>query len=141
MAVRRTFLQLALIDVLFLIALGVLGARYHGHVHPAGNVAIAMVLAVFCISAVYALRLAYTGRKDSGHIAFAANVCPAIGIAGVASGFLIALSGSTGDIQQRVVGASSGLAATIVAISCMVILDLQAHMLREPNRGCGCGKG
>lgn len=127
----RLFLGLSLIDTIFLIALGTLGAHFHGHVHPAGNIAIGAVLAVFCVSAGYALLLAYRGDRDrQGHLGFAANVCPAIGIAGVASGFLIALSGSSGDAQQRVFGASSGLAATVVAVSCMVVLDFQAHLLK-----------
>ncbi len=150
MAVTR-FLQLSLIDVLFGLALATLAVLYSGHIHTAGLVAIAMVLAVFCVGAAYALRKASRGEGDgAGHLGLAANICPAIGIAGVASGFLIALSGGTDDIQERVIGASSGLAATVVAVACMVVLDVQSHMLRpsfQKCRGsdrcrndCQCGK-
>ncbi len=141
MAFVIRFLQLSLIDVLFGLALTTLAVLYSGHIHTAGLVAIAMTLAVFSFGAVYALRKASRGEADSaGHLELAANICPAIGIAGVASGFLVALSGGTDDIQERVIGASSGLAATVVAVACMVVLDTQAHMLR-PKRGCKCGKG
>lgn len=128
---RARFLQLVLIDVLYIIALATVGALYHGHVHTAGLVAIAAVLAVFCTAAAYALRIAWRNAGDIAHLELAANICPMIGITGVASGFLIALSGGTDDIQERVVGASSGLAATVVAVACMGILVVQAHMLRK----------
>lgn len=137
----RRMLELALIDTLFVIALGTCAFLYGGHVHVAGTVAIVAVLVVWASASAYALRIAGNGGLDtSGHIGFAANVCPAIGIAGVASGFLVALSSGTEDIQDRVVGASSGLAATVVAVMCMVLLDVQAHMLR-PARGCECERG
>ena len=132
---KRRFLSLALIDVVFLTTLVTLGARYYGHIHPAGLVAIALALSVFCAAAGYALRLAYHGHPDRGeHVGFAANVCPAIGIAGVAMGFLLALSGGTENVQERVIGASSGLAATVVAVACYVVLDVQAHILKSGGR-------
>ena len=55
---RRRFLQLALSDVLFLMALGTIAALYSGSIHLAGIVAIVAVLAVFCIAACNALRIA-----------------------------------------------------------------------------------
>ena len=130
-------------DTLFLLALGTAGVVYGAHIHTAGVVAIAGVLAVFCVAAAYALYGTYIGRIEVRHIELAANICPAIGIAGVASGFLIALSAGTEDIQQRVVGASSGLAATVIAVACMVVLDCQAHMLKtvSKNTQCACGSG
>lgn len=129
------FLQLALINVLFGLSLGTFGVLYSGRIHAAGVVAIAAVLIVYAFATAYALHLAREGRPDANdHVALAASVCPAIGIAGVAGGFLIALSAGTDDIQERVIGASSGLAATVIAVVCMVLLDVQAHMLR--NRPC-----
>lgn len=136
---KRRFLSLALIDVLFLIALGVLGARYHGHVHPAGNIAIAVVLAVFCVSSGYGLLCAF-GRLHykPEHLDLAIAVCPMIALMATVSGFLIAFSGGTEDVQQRVLGASTGLSATFVGIACAVVLMAQAHILHEPKSGCAC---
>lgn len=130
------FLQLVLIDTLFVLALASVGFLYGGHIHTAGIAAIAVVLAVFSVSVAYALRVAYTGRGEVRHIELGANLCPMIGIAGVASGFLVALSGGTEDVQARIIGASSGLAATVVAVGCMALLEVQAHMLRGPQTGC-----
>lgn len=130
------FLQLCLIDVVYALALGTAGVTYAGHIHTAGLVAIAAVLVVFLAGAGYALRMAYAGRGDISHLELAANLCPMIGIAGVASGFLVALSGGTEDVQSRIIGASSGLAATVVAVACMALLEVQGHMLRGPKGGC-----
>lgn len=132
----RRFLQLVLIDSLFLLALVTAGVQYGGHIHTAGLIAIVVVLLVFGAAAGYALWMAYRGSGDTAHIDLAANLCPMIGIAGVAAGFLVALSGGTEDVQARIVGASSGLAATVVAVACMGLLEVQAHMLRGPKRGC-----
>lgn len=136
MAAVTRFLELALVDVLFVLSLATAGGLYAGHIHTAGIVAIIFVLVVFGLAAIYALKMAWLGHGDIAHVELAANLCPMIGIAGVAGGFLIALSGGAEDVQARIIGASSGLAATVVAVAAMAVLEVQAHMLRGPKTQC-----
>ena len=137
----RTFLQLALSDVLFLMALGTIGALYNGSIHLAGVVAIVAVLAVFGIAACNALRIAWRGAGDTSHLNLAVAVCPMIAMLGTVSGFLIAFSGGSGDVQERVLGASTGLASTFVGVACSILLMGQEHLLRSQDvnkSGCSC---
>ncbi len=134
MAVVTRFLQLALIDVIFGLALATLAYLYSGTIHSAGLVAIAAVLAVFAISAGYALLQARRGQPAD--LELAVNVSPMIAMLGTVAGFLIAFSGGTGDVQERVLGASTALASTFVGIACAVVLMVQARMLKGESRGC-----
>ncbi len=96
---------------------------YNGHVHPIGKVAVAVVLAVFAVGAWCALE----GRSAS--LSLAIRACPMLALCGTVAGFLIAFGGSTTDVQQRVLGASTGLVATFVGISSALVLMLQRHLL------------
>lgn len=122
------FLQLALIDVLFVLALGTLGVLFNGHIHMAGIVAIVAVLAVFCVSALYALWWTKNGKPVDLELPIA--ICPMIAMLGTVAGFLIAFSGGTGDVQDRVLGASTGLASTFIGIACAIVLMVEQRLCR-----------
>jgi hypothetical protein len=139
-AARPTFLRWALVAALSVVALVGAAASYHGHVHAVGKVSVAIVLVVFAFATVYAGVLAW--RKDDStedqadsrgleHVALAIRICPMLAMLGTASGFLIAFTGSTEDVQQRVAGASTGIVATVVGVACTIVLMLQRHLLDE----------
>lgn len=121
-------LQVALIDVLFLLALGTLRVLYSGEIHAAGLIAIVAVLIVFGVSAAYALRKASRGEPADLELPIAA--LPMISMLGTVAGFLVAFSGESGDVQQRVLGASTGLVSTFVGIACALVLMGQQRLLR-----------
>lgn len=122
------FLQLVLINVLFAIGLGTAGALYSGDVHPAGVVAIVAVLGIYVVASAYALWRAWYGRTVD--LELAVNVCPMVAMLGTVAGFLIAFSGATGDVQERVLGASTGLVSTFVGVACAIVLMCQQRLLR-----------
>ena len=134
---RPLFLRWALVTVLAVVAFVVAFVSYHGDVHTVGKVSAAIVLAVFALASAYCGLLAWRaddGRADSRsleHVSFAIRVCPMLAMLGTASGFLIAFTGSTQDVQQRVAGASTGIVATVVGVACTIVLMLQRHLLDE----------
>lgn len=134
---RALFLQWALVTTLALVAFVVAFASYHGHVHAAGKVSAGIVLAVFGLASAYCGLLAWradNGRTDSRsleHVSFAIRVCPMLAMLGTATGFLIAFTGTTEDVQQRVAGASTGIVATVVGVACTIVLMVQRHLLDE----------
>lgn len=138
---RPLFLRWALVTALAVVALAIIRLLYHGHVHPAGTVAIVAVLAIFVAANCACGLLAW--QADSGHrptdsrlddIAEAVEACPKVAMLGTVAGFLIALSGDAASIQQRMTGASTGLAATFVGIACMIVLGLQLRLLARHAR-------
>jgi hypothetical protein len=137
---RPRFLRWALITALSLVAFLAALLSYHGHVHAVGKVSAAIVLAVFAVASAYCGVLAWradadsVGRADARaleHVSFAIRVCPMLAMLGTASGFLIAFTGSTENVQQRVAGASTGIIATVVGVACTIVLMLQRHLLDE----------
>lgn len=137
--VVTVFLRLALVNALFAVGLVAARVTYDGHIHAAGKACIVVVLAVYAVAAVYGMLLAYRdGPKlhrfpPAGvrHITLAIKLLPQLALLGSVSGFLIALSGSSEDVQQRVVGAATGLTATFVGISCAVCLTVQRHLIER----------
>lgn len=134
---RKLFLRWALVNVLFLIALIVAAISYSGPVPTAAKLVITAVFTVYVCASVFAGVLSWKEQKDRDHhLSEAIGLCPMVAMLGTVSGFLIALSGSTTDtahIQDKVLGASSGLLATFVGISCAIVLVL----LRLPLRDLG----
>ena len=134
---RPLFLRWALVTTLALVAFVVAFVSYHGDVHTVGKGSAAVVLAVFSSASAYCGLLAWRadeGRADHRsleHVSFAIRVCPMLAMLGTASGFLIAFTGSTEDVQQRVAGASTGIVATVVGVACTIVLMLQRHLLDE----------
>jgi hypothetical protein len=137
---KPRFLRWALVTTLALVAFAAAVTSYHGHVHTVGKVSAAIVLAVFAVSTAYCGLLAWRAdRTSSGsemsrgleHVALAIRVCPMLAMLGTASGFLIAFTGSSEDVQQRVAGASTGIVATVVGVACTIVLMLQRHLLDE----------
>jgi hypothetical protein len=137
---KPRFLRWALVTTLALVAFAVAVTSYHGQVHTVGKVSAAIVLAVFAVATAYCGVLAWradeasSGRvADRGleHVALAIRVCPMLAMLGTASGFLIAFTGSSDDVQQRVAGASTGIVATVVGVACTIVLMLQRHLLDE----------
>ena len=137
---RPLFLRWALVNALALVAFVTAAASYHGHVHTVGKVSAGVVLLVFALASAYCGLLAWRtdGRVSGGadaraldHVSFAIRVCPMLAMLGTASGFLIAFSGTTDDVQQRVAGASTGIVATVVGVACTIVLMLQRHLLDE----------
>ena len=137
---RPLFLRWALVNALALVAFITATTSYHGHVHTVGKVSAGIVLVVFALASGYCGLLAWRadGRVSGGadvrgldHVSFAIRVCPMLAMLGTASGFLIAFTGSTDDVQQRVAGASTGIIATVVGVACTIVLMLQRHLLDE----------
>ena len=136
---RPRFLRWALVNSLALVAFATAAASYHGHVHTPGKVSVAIVLGVFALGSAYCGVLAWRADEPEGHhdpralehVSFAIRVCPMLAMLGTASGFLIAFTGSTEDVQQRVAGASTGIVATVVGVACTIVLMLQRHLLDE----------
>jgi len=125
------WLKWLLINALFVIALVTARLTYHGHIHVSGELAIAAVLTIYGLASGYCGKLAWN-EKDHGisHVSLAIDLCPMVAMLGTVSGFLLAFNNAAGDIQHRVVGASTGLASTFIGIACMVVLMLQRHLLR-----------
>ena len=136
---RPRFLRWALVTALALVLFVVAATSYHGHVHATGKVSAAIVLGVFTLATAYCGLLAWRSDALAGgadaraleHVSFAIRVCPMLAMLGTASGFLIAFTGSTEDVQQRVAGASTGIVATVVGVACTIVLMLQRHLLDE----------
>lgn len=120
-------LKLALVNVLFALALGTLAILYEGKIHAAGVIASACVLAVFAVSAAYALRQAYHGETADLELPIAA--LPMLSMLGTIAGFLIAFSADAGDVQERVLGASTGLVSTFVGIACAIVLMVEQRLV------------
>lgn len=136
---HQIFLKWALINVLFLLALGVGMVSYGGKVEVAGKVATGVVILVYLAASAMSGYAAW--RMDLGkrlhlarnlpHLSLAIEISPMIAMLGTVGGFMIAFGSSAGDVQHRVIGASTGLAATLVGISCTVVLMVIRHLLEE----------
>jgi hypothetical protein len=133
-------LRLALLNSLFALALVAARLAYGGHVHPIAYVAVGVVLFVYGAGSVQAVRMAHRrpGRQLDDDREWEAGLrrldrlaarCPKVAMAGTVAGFLIAFSSSTADVAQRVRGASTGLAATLIGIVAMLLLELQHDWL------------
>ena len=145
--IRPLFLRLLLLDSLFGCALAAGAIAYHGRIHPVTVVVVAVVLAAFAAGSAVCLWLAWTKpvkdargtvwvaapwsqrRRLLADVAFVAGRLPGIAIIGTGLGFLIALSGDVGQVQQRVAGASSGILATVIGVACWLCLEWQHHWL------------
>ena len=128
---RGLFLKLLLLDSLFACALVAGALAYHGHVHPVAAVAVAVVLAAFAAGAGVCLWLAWTDKRgrvlnDVGELA---ELLPGLALLGTTAGFLIALSGDSGDVQHRIAGAATGIVSTFVGIACWLVLSAQYRLL------------
>lgn len=137
---RREGLLLRLVVLNSLFALALVAARlaYSGHVNPVAYAAVGLVLVVYAAGAVQAARMAWwrpdrafgsAWQEGLRRVDRLAARCPKVAMAGTVTGFLIAFSGSTADVAQRVRGASTGLAATLVGIVAMLLLELQQDWL------------
>jgi len=136
---RPRFLRWALVTTLALVGFVAAAASYHGHVHATGKVSAGIVLGVFALASAYCGLLSWRADERADgvdhraleHVSFAIRICPMLAMLGTASGFLIAFTGSTEDVQQRVAGASTGIVATVVGVACTIVLMLQRHLLDE----------
>jgi ABC-type protease/lipase transport system fused ATPase/permease subunit len=136
---RPRFLRWALVNAMAFVAFVAALVAYHGHVHTVGKVSASIVLVVFALASAYCGLLSWradeaserTDARALEHVSFAIRVCPMLAMLGTASGFLIAFTGSTEDVQQRVAGASTGIVATVVGVACTIVLMLQRHLLDE----------
>lgn len=136
---KRAFLAWALINSVFVCLAVAALIVYGGRVHSTGRVAMAIVLATFALASAYNGRLAWLDAPRDHLVDLGVSILPMLALLGTASGFLIAFSGSPEDVQQRVAGASTGLAATITGIACAIVLMLERALL-QPKPGCGCGR-
>lgn len=135
----RLVLRLAVLNSLFALALVAARLAYRGHVHPVVYVAVGVVLVVYAAGAVQATRMMWLSWGGSElddawqqgllRLDRLAARCPKVAMAGTVTGFLIAFSGSTADVAQRIRGASTGLAATLIGIVAMLLLELQHDWL------------
>lgn len=143
----RLFLKWALLNVLFTLALVVVASNHGGEIDGLARWFVLAILAVFAVSSGYGGLLCW--REDARpygldglpltdaegnvtHVELGADMCQYLGLLGAATGFLVALSGDQlSSVQDRVAGASIGLAATAVGVACSMVLLLEAHLLRQ----------
>jgi len=129
---HQLFLKWLLINVVYLLALVTGMVMYNGKVEIPGKLAIGLVLVVYGLASLHAGWLAWKEDKSGiHHTSFAIELAPKIAMLGTVGGFLIAFSAASGDLQQRAIGASTGLAATFVGISVMVVLEIIRHVLEN----------
>jgi hypothetical protein len=132
---RKLFLRWALINVLFVASLVTADISYSGSIPTPAKLAIGAVFSVFAVASAYAGKLAWDEQKDEKHhLSEAIGLCPMVAMLGTVAGFLMALSSDSSDVtnfQQKVAGASSGLLATFVGISCAVVLVLLQLPLKD----------
>lgn len=133
---HTNFLKWLFVTVAYFVILATAKLLYNGHVHSIGLVAIVSVLALYVGVNIQLGQLLWRyddifSEKTSQvrHIWFAINTFPKLGMMGTVGGFLIAFSAGASDVQHRVLGASTGLAATFIGISAMVALEITAHIL------------
>ena len=129
---RTRFVKWALVNAIYFVIMIGAAVSYHGHVHSIGLVAIGAVIALYVLTSAYAGWIAWKeGIQDARHVSLAIELAPKLAMLGTVGGFLIAFSASTGDVQQRVLGASTGLAATFVGISTMITLEIIRHIIED----------
>lgn len=133
---RTRFVKWALVNAVYFIVMVGAGLSYHGKVHGIGLAAIGAVLALFVIMSGYAGWLLWNEHpsepnKETKHLSLAIELAPKLAMLGTVGGFLIAFSASAGNVQQRVLGASTGLAATFVGIATMIALEVVRHVVED----------
>lgn len=134
---QRTFLKWALVNVLFLLALGAGLVSYGGKVEIAGKLAGGLVILIYILASGHAGHEILKRRGDSmyprrlKHLSLAIEVTPMVAMLGTVAGFLIAFGSSVGDVQTRVIGASTGLASTFIGIACTVVLMVIRHLAED----------
>jgi hypothetical protein len=129
---RSLFLKWALVNAIYAVTMIAAALSYHGHVGSIGLIAIAAVFGLFVITSAYAGWIAW--REDmqhTHHVSLAIELAPKLAMLGTVGGFLIAFSSGASDIQNRVLGASTGLAATFVGIFTMVALEIIRHLIEH----------
>lgn len=129
------FARWLLVQSVFALALTGAAYSYKGHVHPAGLAAAGVVLAIYVAGSVECGLAAWRSDIETPvleHIGLAIKTSPMVAMLGTVAGFLIAFSGDSTDVQRRVLGASTGLTATFVGISCALVLMFQRHLV-EPR--------
>jgi disulfide bond formation protein DsbB len=137
---QQTFLKWALVNVLFLLALGVGLVSYAGKVEIAGKLAGAVVILIYVLASGYVGRAIWQRSKSEFLIrnplklkplSLAIELTPMVAMLGTVAGFLIAFGSSVGDVQTRVIGASTGLASTFIGIACTVVLMVIRHIAED----------
>lgn len=129
---RTRFVKWALVNAVYAIVVAGAGLSYHGKVHSIGLAAIGAVLALFAVASGYAGYLLWDdGLVNKRHLSLAIELAPKLAMLGTVGGFLIAFSASAGDVQHRVLGASTGLAATFVGIFTMITLEVIRHIVED----------
>lgn len=129
---KTLFCKWALVNAIYIAILILAGLLYKGHVQSIGVIAISAVLALYVGTSAWAAFLCWNeDRRGVHHISLAIELSPKLAMLGTVGGFLIAFSASSGNIQQRVLGASTGLAATFVGISAMIVLEVIRHLVEN----------
>jgi hypothetical protein len=134
---RGLFLRWAIVNALYLVGLGAARVSYHGHVKAIAWASIGAVLATYAAASAVGGYVAWhdrlLDRRLLRHLSLAIELAPKLAMIGTVGGFLIAFSKGASDVQGRVLGASTGLAATFIGISAMVVLEVIRHLL-EPTQ-------
>jgi hypothetical protein len=129
---KPLFLQWLFVNAVYLIILALAWIFYNGHIQAIGLIAIGAVLALYVCASGYAGYLTWNeNRWGIHHISLAIELAPKLAMLGTVGGFLIAFSAGAGDVQHRVLGASTGLAATFVGISTMIVLEILRHIVED----------
>ena len=146
---RPLFLRWSLVNTLFTLCVAVVAVSHGDKVDGQARWFVLAILALFAGSSLYGGLLCW--RADSTEygldglptweydlsgvrwLSFNGDMCQYLGLLGAATGFLVALSGDgLGSVQDRVAGASIGLAATAMGVACSMVLFLEAELLRRP---------
>jgi hypothetical protein len=129
---RTRFVKWALVNAIYGILMAAGALTFHGHIHSIGLAAIGAVLALFVVASGYAGWLLWKDDDvEKKHLSLAIELAPKLAMLGTVGGFLIAFSSSASDVQHRVLGASTGLAATFVGISTMITLEVIRHIVED----------
>jgi hypothetical protein len=130
---RTPFVKWALVNAVFAIVMIGAALSYHGKISGIGLAAIGAVLVLFVATSSYAGYLAWQGSVRDSHrqLSLAIELAPKLAMLGTVGGFLTAFSSSVGDVQHRVLGASTGLAATFVGIATMITLEILRHVIED----------
>ena len=130
---KSLFLKWALINVLFVIGVIVAAVTYNGHIPALADLAIGIVLLTYGIAtALLGIELWGASHRYHVRVPFvgeAIRLLPMMAMLGTVSGFLVALGGSTADVQHRVSGASTSLSATFIGIAATILLKIQQYLL------------
>lgn len=127
---RGTLVRLAVVQALSLTAFIALALSFGPRVHLVAWLDIAVVLVLYAAASLRASVVAVRGGSLRA-LDEAISLAPMLAMLGTIAGFVIAFGASADDVQGRVLGASTGLAATFVGVACAALLRIQRYVIER----------